>query len=71
MTEEKIPVYMTPEDIELFKYFQKYYRFIKLLETKGVFTTKRGYLTIRITTIPGEIGSFDFIEKGEHTEVLT
>ena len=57
-----ISVELTEEDAELFKQFQKYYLFIKFLETAGAFKMKDGYMTISFLNT-GEIQKFDLIEK--------
>ena len=67
---DKVTIEITSEEAELWKEFQKRYQFMKLLQKEGAFTARQASLTIHITNIPGEIGSFDLIERKTHVKVI-
>ncbi len=54
---DKIAVYLTPEDAQLFLQFQKRYLFMKLLESVGVFKLQTGIVSISFNN--SEIMSVD------------
>ncbi len=69
-TTEKTKIELSNEDARLFVEFQKRYQFMKLLEKEGVFTVRQATLTIHITNIPGEVGSFDLERIKTHIKVV-
>lgn len=56
--ETQTPVYLTPEDCQLFVQFQKRYAFMKLLESLNVFSLRSANVVINFNNL-GEIMSVD------------
>lgn len=67
---EKVTIELSENDAILFREFQKRYSFMKLLEQEGAFVTRQATLTIHITNIPGEVGSFDLEKIKNHVKVI-
>lgn len=56
--EEKVPVFLTPEESILFVEFQKRYTFMKLMESLGAFSLKNASLEIHYDSL-GAIAKID------------
>lgn len=66
---DKVMIEITKEEAELWKEFQKNYRFIKYLEEIGAFKMKNAHLTIHLART-GELVTFDLVEKFSHHKLL-